>query len=165
MYFVGITTINLKGGFTLDVLIWALVFVFFVIAEIATVQLISIWFAVGALVALIFTYFFEMSLIAQLGIFILASGTFLAITFPYLKKRRSIGHIHTNSELDVGKTARVIEEIDADKNIGRVTLNGVDWSAVPAEREDIIPVGSIVTVVKVQGAKLIVSLKEEPQSD
>lgn len=149
----------------MDVLFWAVVFVLFVIAEVVTVQLVSIWFAVGALVTLLFTYFFEMDLLAQLGIFIVASGVFLVITFPYLKKRRNVGHVATNAELDVGKTAKVIEEINVDKGTGRVTLNGVDWSAVPAQNNEVIPVGSIVAVVKVQGARLTVALKNEPESD
>lgn len=136
---------------------WAVIFVLFVIAEIATFQLVSIWFAVGALVTLICTYFFEMNLLAQLGIFILASGAFLAVTFPFLSKMRKKGYISTNSELDIGKKATVIEEINTNKGTGRASLNGVDWSAVPADPNAVIPVGSIVIVQKVNGAKLVVT--------
>lgn len=145
-----------------EVLFWAIVFVVFVAAELATIQLISIWFAVGALITMIFTVIFEdTTLLSQLGIFILASGIFLLITFPWLKKRRNKGHISTNQELYVGMTATVIEEINHDKGIGRVTLSGVDWNAVPLEESRIIPAGSIVIVEKVLGTKLIVSLKSE----
>lgn len=145
-----------------EVLFWAIVFVAFVAAELATIQLISIWFAVGALITMIFTVIFEdTTLLSQLGIFILASGIFLLITFPWLRKRRNKGHISTNQELYVGMTATVIEEINHDKGIGRVTLSGVDWNAVPLEESRIIPAGSIVIVEKVLGTKLIVSLKSE----
>lgn len=149
----------------MEVFIWAAVFVLFVIAELSTVQLVSIWFAVGALVTLIFTCLFEMSLLAQLCIFILASGTFLLITFPYLKKRRNKGHVSTNTGLYIGKTATVIEEIDQDKGTGRVTLSGVDWSAAALSGDEIISVGSIVKVEKVQGTKLIVSLKLKQETE
>lgn len=150
----------LKGGSVMDILFWAISFVLFVIAEVATVQFVSIWFAAGAFVTLIFTFFFEdIDGLAQLGIFVLVSGLFLAVTFPWLKKYRKSGHVSTNAELDVGKSAEVIEEINQDKGTGRVTLNGVNWSAVPAEKGDKIPVGTIVTVLKVQGAKLIVEPK------
>lgn len=155
----------LKGGFILEVFIWAGVFVLFVMAELATIQLVSIWFAVGALVTLIFTCFFEMGLVEQLGIFILASGIFLLITFPYLRKRRNKGHISTNIGLYIGKTATVIEEIDQDKDTGRVTLSGVDWSAVPLSDGEIIPAGSLVKVEKVQGTKLVVSLKLKQETE
>ena len=152
-----------KGEYIMfEVLFWAIVFVLFVAAELATVQLISIWFAVGALVTLIFTVIFEdTTLLSQLGIFILASGIFLLITFPWIKKRRNKGHISTNQELYIGMTASVIEEIDRDKGTGRVTLSGVDWNAVPHEDGLVIPTGSIVVVEKVMGTKLAVSLKSE----
>jgi hypothetical protein rflaF_12916 len=155
----------LKGGFILEVFVWAIVFVLFVIAELATIQLISIWFAVGALVTLIFTCFFESSLLDQLGVFILASGIFLLITFPYLRRRRNKGHISTNIGLYIGKTATVIEEINQDNGTGRVTLSGVDWSAAALSGDEIIPAGSIVRVEKVQGAKLIVSLKLKSETE
>lgn len=152
----------LKGGSTLDILFWAISFVLFVSAEVATVQFVSIWFALGSFVTMIFTFFFEdIDALAQLGIFVLVSGLSLALTFPWLKKYRKAGYVSTNAELDVGKSAKVIEEINRDKGTGRVTLNGVDWSAVPAEKDVIISVGTIVTVVKVQGAKLVV----EPKSN
>lgn len=145
-----------------EVLFWAIVFVVLVAAELATVQLVSIWFAVGALVTLIFTVIFEdTTLLSQLGIFILASGIFLLITFPWLKKRRNKGYISTNQELYIGMTATVIEEIDRDKGTGRVKLSGVDWNAVPVDDGRIIPVGSIVVVEKVLGTKLSVSVKSE----
>ncbi|MBQ6181916.1 MAG: NfeD family protein [Ruminococcus sp.] len=147
----------------MDIIFWAAAFVTFVAAEAATVQLVSIWFAAGALVTLIFSCIFDLSLPAEMGIFILSSAIFLLITFPYLKKVRDKAHIPTNTGLDIGKTATVIEEINKDKGTGRVTLSGVDWSAEPTPDSDIIPVGSIVTVVKVDGARLTVSLKTPPE--
>lgn len=141
----------------MEVLFWALTLVAFVIAEIVTVQLVSIWFAAGALVTMICTYFFELTLLEQLGIFIVASAIFLVLSFPLMKKRRQRSHVGTNSELDIGKHASVIEEISIDKGTGRVALNGVNWSAVPENENDIIPVGSIVIVKKVLGAKLMVA--------
>jgi membrane protein implicated in regulation of membrane protease activity len=67
--------------------------------------------------------------------------------------------VSTNADLDIGESAVVIEEINENTGSGRVTLKGVDWSAVPAVSGSIIPKGSIVTVKKVQGAKLTVELK------
>ena len=149
-----------------EVLFWAAVFVMFVVAELATVQLISVWFALGALVTMIFTAIFEgTTLLSQLGVFILVSGVFLLVTFPWLKKRRNRGHVSTNQELYVGMTATVIEEIDRDKGTGRVRLSGVDWNAVPHEDGQIIPEGSIVIIEKVMGTRLSVSLKSENKTN
>ncbi len=140
----------------MDVLFWALAVIAFVIAEVATVQLVSIWFAAGAMVTLLLSYFYDLSALQQLGIFIIASAVFLLLSIPLLKKRRKQTAVATNAELDIGKHATVIEEINSDKGTGRVTLNGVNWSAVPEDENEIIPVGAIVIVRKVLGAKLSV---------
>jgi membrane protein implicated in regulation of membrane protease activity len=143
-----------------ELFIWAVVFAVFVIAEITSVQLVSIWFAVGALCALLSAFFFDVGFIAQFAIFTVTSGIFLALTFPFLKSwRKNKKVVSTNADLDIGETAVVIEDINEDSGSGRVTLKGVDWSAVPAEKGKIIPKGSVVTVNKVQGAKLTVSQK------
>ncbi|MCR5599404.1 MAG: NfeD family protein [Ruminococcus sp.] len=140
----------------MNVLIWAIAVVAFVIAEVATVQLVSIWLAAGAFVTMIVSYFYDIPAILQLGIFIISSTVFLLLSFPMLRSWRNNKFVATNSELDVGKHATVIETISSKKGTGRVTLNGVNWSAVPENESETIPEGTIVIVVKVMGAKLIV---------
>ena len=76
----------------MDVIIWAILVIAFVIAEVATVQLVSVWFAAGALVTMILVFFFDIPIIGQVGIFIGSSALFLALTMPYIirmKKRLS----------------------------------------------------------------------------
>lgn len=142
----------------MDVLIWAIFVVVFVIIEVVTIQLVSIWLAAASLITMFYTFFFDIPFLAQLGIFTLSSAILLALTMPFLRKRLNKKHIATNAELDVGKSAVVIEEINPKIHTGRVTLNGIDWSAV-SENGGIIPQNSIVTVTEVQGAKLIVKIK------
>jgi membrane protein implicated in regulation of membrane protease activity len=141
----------------MDVLFWAALVVMFVIIEIATVQLVSIWLAAGSFVTMICAYIFDLSTVQELLIFLISSAIFLAISWPLLKKARKKGYVSTNAELDVGKKAVVIENIDLNAGTGRVTLNGVDWSAVSADGS-VIPKESVVTVVEVQGAKLKVQV-------
>ncbi len=152
-----------KGGLLMNFweLFWAIAFVAFVVAEFATVQLVSIWFAAGALVTVIVTHFTDISVLGQLGVFIAVSAVLLAITFPIIRKKNNSKITATNSELDIGKNASVIEEINVDAGTGRIALNGVNWSAVPENTDEIIPVGSIVTVKEVKGATLTVALKSE----
>ena len=144
----------------MNVFFWAIITVVFVIAEIATVQLVSIWFAAGAFVTMLCTYFMDFGVIGQLGVFILSSAVFLLMTFPFIKKKRSVSHVGTNHELDVGKTALVIEDIHNETGTGRVRLNGVDWSAVSADGDAVIPKDTIVTIVRVDGAKLEVTVNK-----
>ncbi|MBP5379719.1 MAG: NfeD family protein [Ruminococcus sp.] len=141
----------------MNVLFWAIAVIAFVVAEIATVQLVSIWFAAGSFITMIACYFYDLSTLEQLGLFIITSVVFLIISLPFIKRRRQQVRVATNAELDVGKHATVIEVIDADKGTGRVTLNGVNWSAVPENENEIIPEGTVVIVKKVTGAKLIVA--------
>ncbi len=143
----------------MDVIIWAILVIAFVIAEVATVQLVSVWFAAGALVTMILVFFFDIPIIGQIGIFIGTSAIFLAMTMPFIiRKRKKRGYIPTNSELEIGRTARVIEEINADSGKGRVRVEGVDWSAVSADGS-VIPNDTVVTVTAVNGAKLTVKPK------
>jgi membrane protein implicated in regulation of membrane protease activity len=144
----------------MELFTWAVVFVLFVIAEATTFQLVSIWFALGALVTILCGILFDIGFVAQIAVFTLSSGLFLALTFPFLSKwRKSKKIVSTNAELDVGERAVVIEEINEDIGSGRVTLKGVDWSAIPASKGTVIPKDTIVTVEKVQGSKLIVAVK------
>lgn len=145
-------------------LIWAALFVIFVIAEIATVQLISIWFSVGSLAALASAYFFDLSTAGQITVFFVVSAIALAVSFPFIRKRMKTTLTATNADRDIGQTASVIEEINFDCGTGRVTLSGVDWKAVPENKAEIIPAGSIVTVKEIQGAKLVVAPKTEIHS-
>ena len=144
----------------MDVIFWAILVIAFVIAEVATVQLVSVWFAAGALVTMILVFFFDIPIIGQVGIFIGSSALFLALTMPFIiAKRKKKGYIPTNSELEVGRVARVIEEINTDNGTGRVRVGGVDWSAVSAD-DSVIPADTVVTVTAVNGAKLTVKPKD-----
>ena len=141
----------------MEILFWALAVIAFVIAEVITIQLVSIWFAAGALVTLLATYFFDLSWIQQLGVFIVASAVFLVMSLPLIRKRKKNRAVATNADLDVGRHATVIEEINCDKGTGRVTLSGVNWSAVPENENEVISEGTVVIVKKVMGAKLLVA--------
>lgn len=136
-------------------IIWGSVFAVMVVAELATMQLVSIWFAAGALGAFI-AAIFDLSFAVQLVIFTLISLVLLVATRPILKKFTSGNIQPTNIDLDVGKTATVIEEINNEKGTGRARLNGVDWKAV-SDDNSVINVGTIVKINSIKGAKLFVS--------
>jgi len=142
-----------------NLIVWGVVFVIMVVAELMTSQLISIWFAAGAVAAFVSAFFVEEMWI-QLIIFVAFSIVLLVATYPLLKKFRVDRSQPTNLELEIGKTAVVIEEVENDTGKGRVRLNGVDWKAV-SQDGNVVPKDSIVKVEQVQGSKLIVSLCKE----
>ena len=140
-----------------EVIFWLIAFIILIIVEFASLQLMSIWFAAGALVAMILAAC-GFPIVTQTIVFVTVSAVLLAFTRTFLKKFLHKVPVPTNSELDLGKTALVIESIDNLKMTGRVSLNGVDWSA-RSTANDIIDEGKTVIVDKIDGAKLYVSVE------
>ena len=144
---------------TTYLIIWGVTFVLMVIAELCTLQLVSIWFAAGAAAAFALAYFgFEIWV--QLTAFVLVSLILLIATRPLLKKIKVKDTQPTNAEIDIGKTAVVIEDIDNAFGRGRARLNGVDWKAVSSNGLK-IPKDTIVVIDDIKGSKLIVSVKKQ----
>ena len=134
---------------------WAIAFVFFIVCEISTATaLVSIWLGFGALAAMFFAIG-GCSFTVQLVVFVVASTLLLIFTRPLVRKVQG-KPVHTNYELDIGKTAVVTEDINNDLSVGRVKLNGVNWEA-RSEDGSTISAGAIVTVKEISGSKLIVS--------
>lgn len=140
------------------IIFWIVFFIAALLLEAATFALVSIWFAAGALGALITTSLGG-NLTLQLIVFTLVSGILLAFTRPMLKKLFPNKFIPTNSELEVGKTAVVTEDICNETGSGRVRVGGVNWAAVSADGSKISE-GTVVTVTEVRSAKLAVILKD-----
>lgn len=135
---------------------WLIAFVLFAAVEFATsMALISIWFAAGSLVALVLSAF-DVPLWIQLLVFILVSAILLICTRPIAKKHAK-NNIDTNIKIIIGKTAKVIEDIDNLKATGRVRLDGVDWTAI-SDTGEIIEKDSHVTITKIEGSKLYVKI-------
>ena len=129
---------------------WLALAIVLVIAEAATVQLVSIWFAAGALAAMI-PAMIGLDFTAQLAMFALVS----AITRPLVKKKLAVRRVETNARAVVGMLGKVTTEIDNAKSQGRVSVDDMDWSA-RSEDGSIIPAGDEVLVKEIQGVKLIV---------
>lgn len=136
------------------IIFWVVVLALAVLLEIATFALISIWFAAGSVVALIAAAL-NAPVWLQFVLFIVVSAIMLIFTRPLLKKLFPDKFVPTNSELYIGKSAVVIEDIDTERGMGRVKLNGVDWIAVNDDGK-VIPKDALVTVTEVRGAKLAV---------
>lgn len=133
---------------------WGVIFVAALVAECVTLQLVTIWFAVGAAGAFI-AAMLGLGFAAQLAIFVLVSVVLLLATRPMLAALRIKRQPRTNADLNVGETAVVIEEINPALGTGRARLNGVDWMAV-SETGSIIPTETVVMTTRVEGAKLFV---------
>ena len=130
-------------------IIWGLIFAVAVIAEIATLQLVSIWFAAGALTAFIGAAC-GLEFVPQSILFTIVSALLLCVSRPLLKKLRVKDVAPSGYEDDIGRIALVTEEINCKSDTGRVKIGGVNWKA-RTEDESILPVGTSVRVSKISG--------------
>ena len=137
---------------------WCAALVAFIVLELATVNLVTIWFAVGALGALI-TSFITGLWWVQLAVFIVLSFAALFFVRPLAKRITNVHREPTNADRAIGKTAIVTAEISPKEGRGEVSLEGVIWSATTG-KEETVPVGAEVRVLEIRGAKLLVESKE-----
>ncbi len=136
-------------------IIWGIVFAVTVIAEIITLQLVSIWFSAGALAAFTSAALgFEP--LPQAIIFTAVSVLLLCVTRPILRKIRVQNVLPTNADAEVGRLAVVTEDIDDARDTGRVKIGGVNWRA-RTENEHIIAAGTSVRVEKISGTTAYVT--------
>lgn len=140
--------------------VWLMTLILFVVVEIATMGLTTIWFAGGALVALLLSVF-QTSFYVQLGAFLAVSIVLLVVTRPLALKYFNQKVEKTNAEGLIGKQAIVVSQIHNLKEEGQVMIGGMEWSARAYEENRIIPSGSVVEVKEIRGVKLIVSEREK----
>ena len=135
---------------------WIILFVVLLCIELITVNLVTIWFAVGALAAFLVSFFTD-SILLELLTFVVVSVVSLIVTLPLVKKFKKIEKIvPTNLDRVIGKEATVTKEILPDK-FGEVKVYGSTWTAAADEEYH---VGDKVIVEKMDGVKLIVHGKE-----
>ena len=137
-----------------SMILWGVVFAAAVIAEIATLQLVTIWFAAGALAAFIAAAI-GFSPLSQTIVFTAVSVLLLCATRPLLRKMKVKHVIPTNYDAEVGKLGLVTEEINELKNTGRVKVGGVSWRA-RTDDETVLPVGASVRVERISGTTVFV---------
>ena len=135
--------------------IWVALLAAFVIIEASTAQLLTIWFAVGSLAALITTFITD-NIVIQVIVFVVVSAIALAVTRPLVKKMTQAKKQPTNADMYIGKEAVVTEDINNLEAKGLVKVGGSIWTARTEVDNYTIPAGSHVTVIKIEGVKLIV---------
>lgn len=135
-------------------IVWLLSAVVFGILEAATAQLVSVWFAGGAICALL-AYIAGANATLQWVIFAVSSAIILLFTRPLAKKLTRSIYFKSNTDALIGKTAIITKSCDTNGFNGEAKLDGKIWTAC-SSTGDIIEVDSRVTVEKIEGVKLIV---------
>lgn len=138
-------------------LTWLIIFIFLIFVEIATVNLVSIWFAIGAIASCILSIYVD-NLIIQLGCFVITSTICLILTKSIISKIKNHKITPTNLDRVIGDIGIVTEDI-GEFNNGEVKVDGKTWTATSKET---LKVGTKVKIVSINGVKLNVkSIKED----
>ena len=135
-------------------ILWLIVMIGFLIAEAVTVGLVGIWFAGGALVAVILSLF-EVSPLMQIIVFFAVSICLLVFTRKIFVEKLNTGKENTNVDALIGETGQVTMTINP-MEVGQVKLKGQVWSALADDSLLTIEEGTYVTVKAIEGVKLIV---------
>lgn len=143
----------------MDTIIWLVLMVVFLIVEAACpIHLVSIWFAAGSLASAIAAVL-GAEIWLQIVIFLGVSLVLLAALWPWTKKFLNPKITKTNVDSVIGSEGYVTQQIDNLHATGQVKLGGMEWTARSQDGQ-IIPVGTLVKVEKIEGVKAIVSLAE-----
>ena len=134
--------------------VWGVAIVVFLVMEAATAGLVTIWFAVGALAALL-SSLFGAPVWLQLVWFFVISVAAVILTRPLARKYLNSKTQATNADMYVGKECMVLEEINNVAGTGAVKVAGKVWTARSADG-DIIPAGTKAEALRIEGVKLIV---------
>ncbi len=141
--------------------VWLGVIVLAALVEMATPQLVSVWFAVGGVGGLI-ACLLGAELWVQILIFACITAVSLAATRPLARKMFAVRKTNTNADRYIGQTAVVTAEIDNTVGTGQVNVLGSVWTARSADGT-VIPAGRRVRVEKIDGVKLMVRPKPEKE--
>ncbi len=137
------------------VVVWLVILIVAICVEVGTMGLSSIWFAGGALVAVIAAAL-SFPVWLQIILFLAVSIVLLVFTRPLAVKYFNKDRVRTNVESMIGRQAIVVSEIDNLQGIGQVTVGGQEWSARSENEKQTMDVGTVVEIVAVNGVKLIV---------
>lgn len=146
------------------IIFWLVLLIVCIVIEVLTMGLTTIWFAGGALIAILAALLYA-PVFVQVILFFLVSLLMLFFTRPIAVKYFNRDRVKTNVESMVGRQAIVVSEIDNVQAVGQVTINGQEWSARSWDDKQRIPVGTVVNIVAISGVKLIVRVDERLQGN
>lgn len=137
-------------------MIWLILLVGFLAVEAACpIHLVSIWFAVGALIATVVSLL-NGPVWLQIVLFLAVSGGLLALLWPMVRKYLNPDLTRTNVDSIIGSEGYITTAVDNVAATGQVKLGGMEWTA-RSTSGDPIPAGALVKVDRVEGVKVFVT--------
>ncbi len=135
--------------------VWLGIVAVSLLIEIVTMELVSIWFAVGGIIPFIMAAIRGVPIAVQIVVFVVISALLIIFLRKYAQKFL-FKNMNEKTNLDslCGKRFKLLEDIDLEKN-GSIKINGVVWTAI-SENSQPIKAGQFVEVIKVDGNKIVV---------
>ena len=138
-------------------ILWLVLLILFLVAEGSTAAVTTIWFAVGALGAMV-AALLGAEIWLQVVLFAAVSVLLLLALRPVLKKYIEPKKVKTNIDSVIGSQGVVLEKIDNIAGTGRVRLGGMEWSARSSSGE-MIEAGTVIAVERIEGVKVFVKMQ------
>ena len=146
----------------METIFWLIVIILAIIIEAASVDLVSIWFGLGAICALILNLF-NLTVPVQIAAFVIVTAFSLVVTRPIAKRYLKTNTIATNYDRYIGKHALVLSTISPDQK-GEVKVMASTWTAASIDNT-VIEQGEYCEVVGVEGAHLVVKKLSNERED
>lgn len=135
--------------------IWIIIAGVCLIGEILTSGFLVFWLSIGALIAMIVSFFID-SIIVQTAVFVISSAILIFATKPFVKKFAKTKNVKTNAYSIIGKNAIVTKDIDSINGKGQIKVDSETWSALGKDDMN-IEKGTKVEILKIDGVKAIVA--------
>ena len=135
--------------------IWIIIAGVCLVGEILTTGFLIFWLSIGALLAMIVSFFVD-SILVQTAVFVISSAILIFATKPFVKKFAKTKDVKTNAYSIIGKNAIVTKDIDSINGKGQIKVDSETWSAVGKDDMN-IEKGTEVEILKINGVKAIVA--------
>lgn len=152
--------LELISSQTLQIVFWVAAIIVFVIVEGSTINLVSIWFAIGSVFAVLVAAFGG-GFWTQALVFLVVSAVALIFTRPIVKKYLKPDKVRTNADRVLDEIGIVTVPVDNMSGTGVVKIGGIEWTA-RSETDEVIAEGEQVRILRIEGVKVFVTpLKEK----
>ena len=141
------------------IILWVILIIVFVVGELVSVGLTSIWFAAGSLVALIAAVLGAGPLV-QFAFFLAVSVLLLASTRKWAQKYINFRTQSTNADRIIGERIKIAERVSNIDQTGMAVVLGKEWTVRTRSDSEVIEVGQYAKVLEISGVKLIVEKED-----
>ncbi len=141
----------------MDVVCWLIAVIAFIVLEAVTYQLVSVWFVIGSLGGLLAAALGANPWV-QIVVFVIISALMLAVLRPLSMKLLKPKGLKTNVDGLIGEDVLITENVSNISETGKGRIKGMTWT-VRSETGEEIPENTVATVLRIEGVKLIVKVK------